>query len=152
MPRISVGTVVQAPAATVWRELADIARHVEWMADAETITFVGDQRQGAGTRFDCVTRIGPLRTNDRMEITSWVVETEIGVRHQGLVRGEGGFTIRPITPGQTDVSWSEELRFPWYLGGPITGLVAGPILRRIWQANLRRLARLCEGDGEGLAP
>jgi carbon monoxide dehydrogenase subunit G len=150
VPRISVSQVVDAPPSAVWRELADVARHVDWMADAESIRFASDQRTGVGTRFDCVTRVGPLRTVDRMEVTDWREGHEIAVRHQGLVRGEGRFTIEAAkveaerrTEG-TVVGWTERIRFPWYLGGPVTGLLAAPVLRRIWRANLRRLAAQVE--------
>jgi hypothetical protein len=136
-----VSQVVDAPASAVWHQLADIARHVEWMGDAESIRFDSDQRTGVGTRFLCVTRVGPLRTVDRMEVTSWRDGREIGVRHQGVVKGEGRFTVDPSGPGGgTVVTWTERLRFAWYLGGSITALVARPVLRRIWRGNLRRLA------------
>jgi len=146
MARIRVREVVDAPAGLVWTELSDIASHVEWMADAAAIRFTGDRHQGVGTTFDCVTRVGPLRTVDRMTVTSWVEGREIGVRHEGLVTGEGRFTLRRRWRGRGDrtvVSWSERLRFPWYIGGPVTAVLAKPILRRIWRGNLRRLAARC---------
>ncbi|MGH9212222.1 MAG: SRPBCC family protein [Acidimicrobiales bacterium] len=148
MPQITVTQMVDAPADAVWRELADIAGHVDWMADAASIRFVGDQRAGVGTRFECVTRLGPLRTTDRMEVTAWHEGTEIAVRHAGLVQGEGRFTIRPPAPsdpdGETEVVWSERLTFPWYLGGPVTAVLLTPVLRLVWQGNLRRFADLVD--------
>jgi hypothetical protein len=147
--RIRVRAVVDAPPAVVWAELADIASHVTWMADAVEIRFTGDHREGVGTTFDCVTRVGPLRTVDRMAVTSWVAGREIGVRHEGLVTGDGRFTLERTDRGQADrgeqtvVAWSERLRFPWYVGGPVTALLAEPVLRRIWRGNLRRLAARC---------
>ena len=142
MARFRMSTLVDAPPTAVWRELADIANHVEWMADAESIEFTSEQRRGVGTTFDCATRIGPLRTVDRMEVTRWDDGREMGVRHVGLVRGEGVFTLRPAGDdgGSTRLDWTERLRFPWYLGGPVAGFVAGPVLRHIWRDNLRRLA------------
>jgi hypothetical protein len=129
----------------VWDELSDIASHVHWMADAAS-----DRHRGVGTTFDCVTKVGPLRTVDRMAVTSWRDGHEIGVRHEGLVTGDGRLTLEPAGPDLSDppdrsaVSWSERLRFPWYLGGPITALLAKPVLRHIWRGNLRRLAARCE--------
>jgi carbon monoxide dehydrogenase subunit G len=141
---IRVRASIEASPAAVWAELSDIASHVEWMADAVEIRFTGDRRRGVGTTFDCVTKVGPLRTVDRMAVTSWVEGREIGVRHEGLVTGEGRFTLEEVGGDRTAVSWSEQLRFPWYLGGPVTALVARPVLRRIWRGNLRRLAARCE--------
>ena len=147
MVEVQVAQDVDAPPKAVWRELADIARHVEWMSEAEAIHFDGDQRTGVGTRFDCVTRVGPLRTRDRMEVTAWREDQLMAVRHLGLVAGEGRFTLRSTGSadgGRTAVEWTEQLRFPWYLGGPVTGWCARPVFRRIWQANLRRLAQLVD--------
>jgi hypothetical protein len=147
--RIRVRAVIDAPPAVVWAELADIASHVTWMADAVEIRFTGDRREGVGTSFECVTRVGPLRTVDRMAVTSWVGDREIGVRHEGLVTGDGRFTLeqasrgRPDRGEQTVVAWSERLRFPWYVGGPVTALLAKPVLHRVWRGNLRRLAARC---------
>lgn len=147
MVRIGVRAGIGAPAAVVWAELADIASHVEWMADAVAIRFTGDRRQGVGTTFDCETKVGPLRTVDRMAVTSWVDGREIGVRHEGLVTGEGRFTLDGGESGRpTVVAWSEELRFPWYLGGPVTARAAAPVLRRVWRGNLRRLKDRCEAQ------
>jgi hypothetical protein len=155
--RILVRAGIDAPPATVWAELSDISSHVEWMADAATITFTGDRRQGVGTTFDCVTKVGPLRTVDRMAVTSWSEGREIGVRHDGLVTGEGAFTLAPgdgdgddgANGGGTTVTWSEELLFPWYVGGPVTAFLAAPVLRWIWRGNLRRLAARCEARRTG---
>lgn len=142
MAQFRMNQVVEAPPEAVWRELADLAGHVDWMADAESIEFTSEQRHGVGTTFDCATRIGPLRTTDRMEVTRWQEGRELGVRHIGLVTGEGVFTLRPADPEgrRTQLDWVERLRFPWYLGGPLTGLLARPVLRSIWRGNLRRLA------------
>ena len=142
MARLQTSLVVGAPPSAVWRELADLASHVEWMADAASITFVDDQRQGVGTRFDCVTRLGPLRTVDRMEVTRWEDGRAMAVRHVGLVRGEGVFTVVPngSDDAATRIDWTEDLRFPWWLGGPVGGLLARPVLRAVWRGNLRRFA------------
>ena len=148
MARFDLTQVVEAPADAVWRELADVGSHAEWMADAASITFVGEQRTGVGTRFDCVTRVGPLRTVDRMEVIRWDEGEALGVRHVGLVRGEGVFAVRTAGPGRAEVRWTEDLLFPWWLGGPVAGVLAGPVLRRLWRGNLRRLADRAEAEAE----
>jgi hypothetical protein len=144
VPRpIALVTVIDAAPEAVWRDLGDIGRHTEWMADAESITFAGEQHRGVGTTFDCVTKVGPFRTVDRMTVTRWVEGAELGVRHVGLVQGEGVFTLAPLDDGRrTRLAWTEDVRFPWHLGGRITTWLARPILRRIWRANLARLAAL----------
>jgi hypothetical protein len=144
--RVDVGADYDAPPDAVWRSLEPIETHIEWMADAEVIRFTTDQTRGVGTRFDCVTAIGPIRLTDRMEITEWVPGVAMGVRHVGVVTGNGRFVLAPLDGGRrTRLRWDEELRFPWWLGGPVGAAVAGrTVLRRIWSGNLERLRRRVE--------
>jgi hypothetical protein len=140
MTRIQVAVRIPAPVTVVWADLRHIDRHVEWMHDAIAIDFLTSQTEGVGTTFDCPTRVGPLRLTDRMEITSWIEGAEMGVRHVGLVTGEGRFTLAVAGGDETDFSWTETLAFPWWLGGRVGELVGGPILKLIWRRNLRALA------------
>ena len=124
----------------MWADVRDIASHVQWMEDAVEIRFLGRLRSGVGTSFDCVTRVGPVTLVDRMEVTSWEPGRSIGVRHVGVVSGEGRFTLRRAWGGRTRFTWEERLRFPWWLGGPVGAVVGAPVLRRVWRRNLRNLA------------
>ena len=142
--RIRVRTTIDVPPARLWRHLERIEDHVDWMADARSITFVGRQRRCAGTVFDCVTAIGPLRTTDRMVVTEWVPRRTMGIEHRGVVTGRGRFTLRRRRGGRTRFSWDERLRFPWRIGGPFGAIVAKPLLRAVWKRNLRRLKQLAE--------
>lgn len=142
--QISVSTTIDAPPPQVWDALADIASHVEWMLDAESITFEGDQRRGVGTVFACLTRVGPLTLRDRMVVTRWDEGRAIGVEHHGAVSGEGVFELRPYGSG-SEVSWTESLTFPARLGGRIAAAAAQPVLTRIWRGNLRRLSERTVG-------
>lgn len=134
---------IAAPLERVWAEAADLPSHVEWMADAESIEFSTEQRSGVGTRMRVATSVGPLRTVDLMEVTEWVEGQSIGVRHQGVVTGTGRFTLAPVA-GATRFTWSEELAFPWYLGGQVTAIVASPVLGWVWRRNLAGLKRRIE--------
>lgn len=125
--------------------MKDIASHVEWMHDAEAIRFTSVRRSGVGTAFDCDTRVGPLRLTDRMEVTEWRPGRAMGIRHVGAVIGEGRFTLRRRRHGRTKFTWDERLAFPWWMGGPVGGVVGGQLLRLIWRRNLRNLKRRVEG-------
>ncbi len=144
MARIRVSTVIAATPAQVWDEVRHVDRHTDWMADAAEIRFHGDQREGRGTSFDCLTRVGPIRLKDRMTITAWRPGRAIGVEHEGLVTGAGTFTLAGLRRGRTRFTWEEQLTFPWWLGGPVGGAVGGVVLRRIWKRNLRVLKALVE--------
>ena len=140
MSRIRVSTVLDAPPDVVWADLADVASHVDWMADAREIRFLTAQRTGVGTRYECDTKVGPLTTTDVMEIVEWKPGKAMGVRHTGLVTGTGRFTLRRARGGRTRFQWREQLTFPRRLGGRVGALAGKPALRWVWRRNLRRLA------------
>lgn len=144
MARIRVSTTIDAPPSVVWDEVRHIERHVDWMADAVAIRFTSPSRAGVGTTFDCETKVGPIRLTDEMEVTEWVEGKVMGVRHVGLVTGTGRFTLTKARGGKTRFTWSERLIFPWWMGGPVGGVVGGRIMRRIWKRNLLVLTDLVE--------
>ena len=171
--KIHVGVHIEASPADVWFAIQDVESHTEWMRDAVAIRFLGDQRQGAGTRFVCDTKIGPFSLSDVMEITEWSPGSRMGVRHAGLVAGEGAFILTKVesdkdegndretaesndgkiasdgkstSTSHTYFQWKEKLRFPWRLGGPITALAAWPVLRSMWKGNLQRLKARIENS------
>lgn len=146
MTRIQIAVRIPAPPVVVWADLRHIDRHVEWMHDAVALDFLTDQTEGVGTAFKCATKVGPLRLTDRMEITSWTVGEEMGVRHVGFVTGEGRFTLTVADGGETDFSWEETLTFPWWMGGRVGEFVAAPVLKLIWRSNLRALAQRFRQD------
>ena len=144
MAEIAVSVDIARPPDEVWADVRDIASHVTWMADAAEIRFVTERTEGVGTRFECDTRVGPLRTTDVMEITAWDEGRRMGVLHQGLVTGSGDFSLRPLDGGGTRFEWREDLRFPWWFGGPLGEQVARPLLRAVWRRNLGRLKQRLE--------
>jgi hypothetical protein len=133
---ITVRRRVRADVETVWDALADIAAHVERMADARSIRFTSGVTEGVGTAFECVTKVGPIRLIDRMEVTEWVPEQAMAVRHTGIVTGEGRFTLAPIR-GRTELAWTESLAFPWWIPSRPASLV----MKQIWRWNLRSFER-----------
>jgi len=146
MGNVVVSTVIERPIAVVWDDIRRLDSHVEWMADAETIRFLTDDHAGIGTRFECDTKVGPLRTTDVMEVTEWVEGERIGVRHIGLVTGVGAFILHPVDADRTEFRWDETLSFPWWFGGRIGAVVAHPLLAAIWRRNLRRLRQRLESQ------
>ena len=147
MPKVQVSVQIDASPEEVWRAVEDIAGHQRWMLDADAIRFVGEQRRGVGTTFDCDTRIGPFRLTDRMQVTEWRPRRAMGVAHTGVVTGTGRFTITRRRPRRgTRFRWEERLRFPWWLGGPVGATAAKPVLTAVWRRNLGNLKAIVE-DG-----
>jgi Polyketide cyclase / dehydrase and lipid transport len=143
--RVRVATTIDAPCADVWDVVESIEDHTDWMTDAERIEFVTRHHRGVGTEFDCFTRVGPFRLRDRMTVTEWAPGRALAIEHQGIVSGAGRFTLRSKRGGRTRFTWTERLRFPWWMGGPVGERCAKPILRRVWRRNLRRLGKIAEG-------
>lgn len=140
---IVVSVVIDAPLGRVWDALADLGSHTEWMTDAEAIRFLSDHRSGTRTVVTVETRVGPFRLTDRLEVTAWEECRSMAVDHQGIVRGTGRFDLAPMANG-IRLTWREHLRFPWWLGGAATALLARPVLTRVWAGNLRRFKRMLE--------
>jgi hypothetical protein len=146
MAHIGLTIQIAARLEDVWRHLADIPSHTEWMQDAIAIRSTSAARAGVGAAFDCDTRVGPFRTTDRLVVTEWVENQTIAIEHRGVVTGTGRFRAESESPRRTVLRWDENLRFPWWLGGEVVGVASAPVLRRIWRGNLRRLSRMIESD------
>lgn len=151
MQQIEVAVEIAVDPSVVWTAAADLESHAEWMADARSVEVEGPVRRGVGTRLRVVTQLGPFRTLDLIEVTDWEEGSRIGVRHRGLVRGEGSFGLARV-PGGTRFVWTERLAFPWYLGGSLTAWLAAPVLRWVWRRNLRNLKQRLEGSAPGTGP
>ena len=146
MGRIRVATELNATPAVVWEIVEPVERHVDWMADAVAIHFQTEQTRGVGTKFRCDTKVGPITLQDHMEITAWEPGKSMGVRHTGAVTGSGVFELEPIDlDRRTRFTWTEELHFPWFLGGRLGEVVGGQfVMKLIWKRNLRKLQQLVD--------
>jgi len=139
MGRVKVSTVIDAPPSLVWADIKDLASHIEWMDDALRIDFTSSQTSGVGAAYACDTAVGPFHVTDRIEVTEWDEGRRIGIRHRGLVKGTGRFTIRRAMGGRTRFTWEEELSFPWWVGGRLASVVGTRMLKRVWRRNLANL-------------
>ncbi len=135
MSAISLSLSLRQNPTEVWDELRHIERHVHWMNDALSITFLTEQRAGVGTTFSCLTKVGPLSTRDVMTVTRWEDGRCMGVAHRGMISGEGVFTLTDEGAG-TLMTWEENLHFPWWVGGAVSAAIMAPVLRWIWRKNL----------------
>lgn len=145
MGKVRVAVTIDAAPEVVWSEVEQLERHVDWMADAEEIRFQTEATRGEDVRFECDTKVGPIRLTDLMEVTEWVEGRSIGVRHVGVVTGTGRFTLTPARGGGTRFVWEEQLRYPWWLGAAAGGLIGDRIMAQVWKGNLRRLKAVIEG-------
>jgi hypothetical protein len=149
MSDVTVSIDLDATPVEVWAIVEPIEDHTDWMADAVAIRFETEQIRGVGTKFLCDTKVGPIKLVDQMEITKWMPATAtqdgaMGVKHTGIVTGSGIFTLEPLAGGKrTKFTWTEDLDFPWYLGGRLGEIIGGKlVLSFIWKRNLRTLQAL----------
>ena len=141
---IRVDTTIDAPPDVVWGAIDDVRTHPRWMEDAVAVRVTSSSSAGVGTTFDCDTKVGPFRLTDKMAITRWEEAVAMGVRHVGLVEGEGEFVLTPLDGDRTRFTWTEELHFPLWMAGPLGAAAGAPVLRRIWRKNLTNLKALVE--------
>ena len=141
---IRITEEIEASPEMVWKTISDIQKHVNWMADASEIRITSEQTEGVGVTFDCDTKVGPLRTTDKMQITEWTPNQTLTISHEGLIEGKGSFILERTSDARTLFVWEENLDFPLLLGGRIAEFFAKPVLKKIWKGNLYKLKHIFE--------
>ena len=142
--RIEVSTIINKPLEIVWDEVKIMENHVNWMQDAANINFLSENTSGINTKMNVLTKVGPIKLNDVITVTRWEEMKSIGVIHEGIVTGEGIFFLNSVDTDSTKFEWVEELKFPFYLGGPIGEIIGGLLLKQIWKKNLENLKNIIE--------
>tara|TARA_B100000929_G_scaffold106132_1_gene84024 strand:- start:2007 stop:2444 length:438 start_codon:yes stop_codon:yes gene_type:complete len=141
---IRITEEIEASPEVVWKTISDIQTHVTWMTDASKIEITSEQTEGVGVTFNCDTKVGPLRTTDKMEVTEWIPDQKLTISHKGLVEGKGSFILERTSDARTLFVWEENLDFPNLLGGKIVEFFAKPTLKKIWRKNLYNLKHFIE--------
>ncbi len=142
--RIRVSTIINKPLEVVWDEVKIMKNHVNWMQDAAKIDFLSLNESGIDTKMKVLTKVGPFSLNDIITVTKWEEMNSIGVIHEGIVTGEGAFYLSENDDNSTKFEWIEELKAPYYLGGPIAEFFGGFVLKFIWKKNLMNLKNILE--------
>jgi uncharacterized protein YndB with AHSA1/START domain len=136
---------VDAPIAAVWAVLVDIERQPEWMLEMKAVRLVTPGPIGVGTRGEADVRIFGLGVSDPVEVVEFVPPFRFGIAHRGLFSGSGSIALDTLDGGRrTRVAWAETLVPPVFPS--LGGHVQAPVLRRIFQADLDRLAAIVEAD------
>ena len=142
--RIKVSTIINKPLEVVWDEVKIMKNHVNWMQDAAKIDFLSLNESGIDTKMKVLTKVGPFSLNDIITVTKWEEMNSKGVVHEGIVTGEGAFYLSENDDNSTKFEWIEELKAPYYLGGPIAEFFGGFVLKFIWKKNLMNLKNILE--------
>jgi uncharacterized membrane protein len=136
---------IDAPIAEVWARLADIERQPEWMGEMKAVRLLTPGPVGVGTRGEAEVRVLGITVSDPVEVVEFAPPHRFAIRHEGRFKGGGLITLDTLDGGRrTRVEWAETLVPPVLPN--LGSLVQGPILGRIFQADLERLKVLVEGE------
>jgi len=144
--RIEEHVRIEAPVERVWAVLVDWEGQARWMQDARSVVVRSPRREGPGVVIRCATDLFGFVVDDDMEVTEWVEQRIVGVRHLGmLIRGVGAFELEPLPGDATRFTWWEEVEAPFgTLGDTLAGLVVVPYVARVFRRSLAALKRVCE--------
>jgi uncharacterized membrane protein len=140
---------IDAPIGAVWDRLVDIEHQPEWMTDLTAVRVTTPGPTGVGTRADGDIRILGVRISDPVEVVEFSPPHRFAIRHGGRFTGDGVITLDTLDGGRrTRVEWAETLVPP--ILPNLGSIIQGPILGRIFQADLERLKLLVEADRVGV--
>jgi hypothetical protein len=137
--------VVDAPIDRTWALLADVPRQVEWMREMRELRVLTPGPIAPGTRAEATVRILGIGVTDPVTITTVEPPSRYAIRHEGLFEGAGTITLEEGADGTTTIVRWEETLVPPILP-ELGALVQAPVLRAIFQADLRDFKRLVEAE------
>jgi hypothetical protein len=140
--RVSMSADLSGPPSTVWRLLVDWERQGDWMLEASDFVVISEHREGVGVTAEATVKIGGISTRDRIRVDVWDPPERLGLEHLGWVSGRGDMRLTPIEGGRTHLDWTEELHPPLGPLGAIGIRLFTPLMRRIFERDLRVLAEL----------
>ena len=149
-PTIRVSREIDAPIEAVWAVVSDIDRQPEWMAEMSDLRMSAEPPLGVGSRGKATVTVAGISTTDPVTISEFEPPRRFGVRHEGRISGDGLIALAArAVGGPTIVEWEERLVPPVF---PHLGAAfMRPVLRRVFDADLERLADLVADDGAARA-
>lgn len=141
-PRMYMEILVDAPLQHVWDYASDVARQPEWMHEMKRVEMLTPGPIAVGSRGRATVRIFGISTTDDVVITRLDPPHAFGIRHEGKFTGEGLLEFSAVGVQKTLIRWMEYLRPPLF--PVLAGFLQRPILRRIFQSDLRHLKEILE--------
>jgi hypothetical protein len=140
--RLSVDGVLAVGADAAWAHLCRWERQAAWMADADEVRVLGSAREGVGVRIGVRTRVLNVPAfTEVLEVVRWEPPRLLQIAHTGFVRGAGEWRLEPLGTDATRFTWTEDLRLPVPVVGPIALRVYARFMRRLMRRSIEGLAR-----------
>ncbi len=136
---------LDAPPSVVWDVLTDWERQCDWMLEMSEIVVTSAQRAGVGVTARATIRMGGIRTTDLVRIDVWEPSRQLGMSHDGWVKGRGDMWLSALPGKRAKLDWREELHPPLGVLGAVGLRVFRPLIRRTFKrdvAILRNIVRL----------
>ena len=141
-PQMHMEILINAPLPRVWGYASDVQRQPEWMHEMKSVEMITPGPIKVGSRGRATVRIFGISTTDDVVITRLEPPHAFGIRHEGKFTGEGLLEFSAASEQQTLIRWMEYLRPPLF--PMLAGFLQRPILRRIFQSDLRHLKEILE--------
>ncbi len=139
---IEVSATLPGPPAIVWELITDWEHQDDWMLEASDFRITSEQREGVGVEAEATISIGGIKTRDRVRVVGWDPEHRLAIRHLGWVSGTGEIFLTPQGDSSTYLFWREDLEPPLGLPGKVGLLAFKPLMKRIFERDLRILKGL----------
>jgi hypothetical protein len=149
---IEMAETASAAPEVVWRLITDWERQGDWMLEASDFEVLSESREGVGVEAEATVRIGGISTRDRVRVVAWEPDRHLGIEHGGWVSGRGDIHLTRLAPERTHVFWREELRPPLGFAGAVGLRALKPVMRRIFERDLRVLASLARVASAAAGP
>jgi uncharacterized protein YndB with AHSA1/START domain len=139
---IEMSETLPGPPEVVWELLTDWDHQGDWMLEASDFVVTSTQRRGIGVEAEATIKIGGIKTKDKVRVIGWEPGHRLAIRHLGWVGGMGEFFLTPFGENDTFLFWREELEPPLGLLGAAGLFAFKPLMRRVFQRDLKVLATL----------
>lgn len=139
---LEMGQVLPGPPDVVWHLITDWENQGDWMLEASDFVITSPQREGVGVEGEATVKIAGISTRDRIRVTRWEPQRRLGIAHEGWVSGGGELLLTPLDDGSTHIFWREDLYPPLGILGAIGLSIFRPLMKWIFERDLRVLASL----------
>jgi hypothetical protein len=115
------------------------------MLEANDFQVTSDHREGVGVTAEATITIAGIKTRDPVRVSRWEPPEVLEILHLGWVGGSGLMRCIESDSG-TLIEWTEVLKPPWGFIGGLGLRIVKPLMRRIFDRDLRLLKQMVESE------